>query len=103
MNLEREEILFTNLNIEYYETCTWVAKKRQSAGKSPSIVKFCHVGVITVMGVRRGIVFYVGRVTRLGRGVTLWVCGSGADFVLVDHVTFTFSRYPNDVCEFLPC
>jgi hypothetical protein len=62
----REEILFTNLNIEYYETCIWVAKKKTSVGKSPSLVKFCHVGVITVTGVRRGTVFYPGRVTRLG-------------------------------------
>ena len=57
------------------------SEKKTSVGKSPSLVKFCHVSVITVTGVRRGTVFYVGRVTRLGRGVMLWVCGSGADFV----------------------
>ena len=72
----REEILFTNLNIEYYETCT-----KTKCGEIPSLVKFCIVGILTVTGVRRGTVFYVGRVNRLGRGVMLWVCGSGADFV----------------------
>ena len=37
--------------------------------------------VITMTGVRRGTAFYVDRVTRLGRGVMLQVCGSGADIV----------------------
>ena len=50
MNLEREEILFTNLNIEYYETCTWVAKKKTSPGEFPSLVKFCDMGLIMAMG-----------------------------------------------------
>ena len=79
------------------------SEKKTSVGKSPSLVKFCHVGVITVTGVRRGTVFLSWSRDTLGRGVMLWVCGSGADFVGVDHVTFTFSRYSNDVCEFLPC
>ena len=56
------------------------SEKKTSAGKSPSLLKVCHVGVITVTGVRRGTVCYVGRVTRYGRGVMLWMCGSGADF-----------------------
>ena len=57
------------------------SEKKTSVGKSTSLVKFCHVGVITVTGVRRGTGFYAGRVTRLGRGVMLRVCGSGADIV----------------------
>jgi hypothetical protein len=49
------------------------SEKKTSAGKSPSLLKVCHVGVITVTGVRRGTVCYVGRVTRYGRGKVIWV------------------------------